>query len=187
MKFNNKPNKLHRINGRSIWESRSVAVNCVVIIKREGVEIPEVLVSRRGPNAADFQGKLNVIAGYLDYNETGTEAVYRETWEEVGLDLEQLTFDNRIMRIDLLEPWFVNTRPTENKQNVSLRYGVYIHLYNNELPKLSLEYNEVVGEVSEAWWMPINDINRHEWAFNHDKTIKDYICKIEVEDLTQYL
>ena len=187
MKFNNKPNKSYNIGTKIVWESRSIAVNCVILIKRKNKEIPEVLISRRGPNAADFQGLMNVVAGYLDYNETGTEAVYRETWEECGVDLEKLSMDNIIKRIDLLEPWYVNTRPTENKQNISLRYGVYIHLDTDELPDVSLIYNEVDGEVSEIYWLPINKIDQHDWAFNHDKTIKEYISKIETEELSQYL
>lgn len=187
MKFNNKPNKSHNINGEIVWVSRSVAVNCVVLIKRKSNEVPEVLVSKRGPNAADFQGLMNVVAGYLDYNETGTEAVYRETWEECGVNLEKLAMENTIKRIDLLEPWYVNTRPTENKQNVSLRYGVYIHLDTDEYPDLSLEHNEIVGEVSEVWWLPINMIDQYDWAFNHDKTIKEYVSKVESESISQYL
>lgn len=187
MKFNNKPNKPHNINGKIIWESRSVAVNCVIMIKRKNNDIPDILVSKRGPNAADYQGLYNVVAGYLDYNETGTEAVFRETWEECGLRLEDLVNDNDILSVDLINPWFVNTRPTENKQNVSLRYGVYLKLDTEDYPDLSLENNEVIGEVSEAWWIPIDQVDDLDWAFNHDILIKDYIDKIGDEKLIKYI
>jgi len=173
MIFKNRPNKSYEVTENNIkklvWESRSVAVNCVVVISNdEGIFI---LVSKRGPKAADFQGKLNVVAGYLDWDETGTEAVYRETWEECGLDL--LKFKKYIIFDDLSNPWNVKTEPDENRQNVSLRYGIVFHL--DEFPTLSLEHNEIEGEIESAWWMPLKNINNYEWAFCHNEVILEYL------------
>jgi len=180
IKFKNIPNKCHEIfeNGkkRLIWESRSVAVNCVVILldKRKNLF---VLASKRGPKAADFQGKLNIVAGYLDWNESGTEAIYRETWEECGLNLPALSKSilSNVINNNILNPWKIKTEPIENKQNISLIYGIVISYNSDELPILSLKYNEIEGEVEKAWWMPIFDIDNYEWAFSHNHVIKDYL------------
>lgn len=187
MKFKNKPNKLivEHLTGDEYWNSRSVAVNGVIIIYLPGHASPYVLASRRGPNAADFRGRLNVIAGYLDWNETGPEAMVREAWEEVGINLTDLAYPRDedsiwygITDNSLQTPWAVNTDPALNHQNISLRYGIAIKLKDSKFPDLSLDNNEVEGEVSEAWWMPVHEIDNYLWAFDHDDVIKEYLVKI---------
>lgn len=183
MKFNNRPNTLHKVGDKNIWESRSVAVNGVILLyffvpgsivfNFSGIY---VLVSKRGPNAADYQGKYNLVAGYLDWNEDGRQALVRETWEETGLDLESL-LDNpsyNIIQSDLDNPWHVKTDPSANRQNISLRYGIKLSSSDNSMPTLSVEHNEVDGEVEDPQWMPVKDIDEHEWAFGHDDVIKEY-------------
>ena len=188
MEFKNKQNRLivEHLTGKEYWHSRSVAVNGTIIIFVQGRPIPYVLVSERGPNSADFQGLLNVVAGYLDWDESGTEAIYRETWEETGLDLKALAYPDddlsnvtsEVIRNDLENPWHVKTDPwTSNRQNVSLRYGFIAALRIPLFPEVNLENNEVEGEVSKVWWMPVNEIDRYEWAFDHDKMIKDYLAR----------
>lgn len=183
MKFNNRSNTLHKIGNKNIWESRSVAVNGVIVLY---LFLPAsvssnfrtyVLTSKRGPNAADHQGKYNLVAGYLDWDEDGRQALVRETWEETGLDLEAILDDPSytIMESNLDSPWHVKTDPSANRQNVSLRYGVKIFSRKQSLPALSVENNEVVGEVEEPKWMLIDDIDKYEWAFGHDKVIKEYL------------
>ena len=178
MKFNNRENTAHKIDGRIIWESRSPAVNIVVIMTPTLNPEPYVLVAKRGPKAADYHGFFNLIAGYLDWDENATQAIYRETWEEVGLYLDDLIFDsgNKVLQNDLNQPWFVQTNPDENHQNVSLRYGIKLLTTNPKFPDLSVEHNEVEGEVEDPQWMPISKIDKYEWAFNHDKVIKDYLA-----------
>ena len=175
MKFKNRPNPFHKIGDQIIWESRSTAVNLVVLMVRNFYSDPYVLVSKRGPKAADYQGYYNVIAGYLDWDETGSEAVIRETWEECGLDLSEIMKENTILRSNLDQPWNVKTDPASNRQNVSLRYGVKILTHKDNLPLLNTENNEIEGEVEDPQWMPINRINNYKWAFDHDLLIKEYI------------
>ncbi len=188
MEFNNRPNEriYAHLTGEEVWKSRSVAVNGVVIIFIPNHDIPYVLASRRGPNAADFQGDMNVIAGYLDWDETGDEALVREAWEEVGINLTEFAYPevdedspwHSMIDNSLLIPWEVNTDPALNHQNVSLRYGLAVVLKESKWPDLSLVNNEVEGEVSEAWWMPVNEIKNYKWAFDHDVVIKDYLARI---------
>lgn len=186
MKFNNRPNTAHKVGDRVVWESRSVAVNGVVILYVPGEKVPYVLVSKRGPKAADYQGYMNLIAGYMDWDESGPEALYREAWEEVGIDLKGLAFPqkyedclwSRIISNNLEHPWDVKTEPDENRQNISLRYGLAIQMKDSVLPELSLEHNEVEGEVEHAGWLPVNEIDQYQWAFDHDRVIKEYLVKI---------
>lgn len=165
MKFNNKKNEcVTTTDGKQIWVSRSVAVTLTAIIN--GGNGPCVLISKRGPDCPDNIGKWCLPCGYLDWNETAIEAVMREAWEEVGLDITPFM-------LELKRPWFVNTDPSENRQNVTLRYGFW---YGSvELPKL-IPNNEGEGkEVDDAIWCPLSDIDNYEFAFNHDKVIKDYV------------
>jgi len=179
MNFFNKPNKCYKVTEEGkeilIWNSRSVAVNCVIALVDEQIG-PCILVSKRGPNAADFQGKMNIVAGYLDWDESGTDAVYRETWEECGVNVLQLLTDFKIIRNDLFDPWSVKTFTDENRQNVSLRYGVIMSKKPSQtFPTLSTEHNEIEGEVESPFWMPYHDIDNYEWAFKHDVVIKNYL------------
>ena len=185
MKFNNTNNKWYVVNENNkekiVWESRSVAVNCVIFLWKNTDYLnnnPYVLIAERGPNAADFQGKMNIIAGYLDWNENGKEAVMREAWEEAGINIKELEENNYIISNNLAQPWSVKTDPGENRQNVVLRYGLAIINKANTLPKLSTTHNEVEGETVNPQWIRVEDINKYEWAFNHDKLILNYLNNI---------
>jgi len=137
--------------------------------------IPYVLVSKRGPKSADFKGKMNLVAGYLDWNETGFEALVRETWEETGFNLRDYLESNSAYHSHLIQPWSVTTKPGENHQNVTLRYGVCFKIKpDEEFPTLTTEHNEIVGECEDPMWLPFSDVKNHEWAFNHDKVIREF-------------
>ena len=69
--------------------------------------------------------------GYLDWNEMGYQAVNREIWEETGVDLSKLT--NYLVTNNDEQPFFVQTHPSENRQNVALTYCL---IYNFEGRKL---------------------------------------------------
>lgn len=167
-KFNNVPNKCYIVDGKQVWESRSVAVNCVVIAG--SIINPYVLIGQRGKGAPEGVGLWNIPSGYLDFSESGTEAVYREVWEETGLDLQE----QKIVINNLLNPWHTNTRPDENRQNISLRYGCVISLIDNILPILTDE-NAELDEVADLKWIPFSDIGHYMFAFNHNVVIKDFI------------
>lgn len=164
VKFNNTPNKVHIIDNKQVWESRSVAVNCVVICG------DSVLLGQRGKGAPDSVGLYNIPSGYLDYDESGTEAVYREVWEETGLYLPE----QKVIVNNLFNPWHVNTQPDENRQNISLRYGCVISKVGDEFPLLTSENSEP-NEVSDLKWVPINELEDYKFAFNHNIVIKEYL------------
>jgi len=179
MKFNNVPNKSYKLDdGTVIWESRSVAVVAFIIVKTPYGEY--ILAGKRGKGSADYQGLWNVPCGYLDKNENGTSSVIREVYEETGLELFKYLNTHKIIVNNLYQPWFVNTDPNENRQNVSLRYGCVLRL--DELPELNSDHSEP-DEIEELKWISINDINDYDWAFNHNRSIEDYWDIVEFETL----
>lgn len=165
--FGNKPNKYYNFSGRMVWESRSPAVVGVIIAKCKGEDY--VLISQRGEGAADNHGLWNVPCGYLDWNETGTDGVIREIHEETGVYVYDL---KKIKHNNLEQPFYVNTDTQENKQNVSLSYGLYFKC--KELPDTSLEFCEP-NEVSAALWVKVSDFEKYDYAFHHRERILSYI------------
>lgn len=177
--FNNRPNPCINHNGQEIWISRSLAVAGVILAVSLEDKRMYLLASKRGPNAADFIGLWNLCCGYLDWDESAPQAMARELYEEVGLDVADIRENGRVLINDFEQPWFVASEPKQNRQNVTLRYGLcFLVNTDKELPVLTTEYNEVVGEVEDPTWLPIEQINNHEWAFDHDKVVNAYVKRI---------
>ena len=181
MKFKNIRNTPHNINDRIIWESRHVTVVGIIILYMDSKIY--VLASTRGPNAMSENGKMNLVVGFLDWNETTSEAVIRECWEETGFNVPAYMKKYKIKLNNITEPWSINSDPNRHKsQNVSFRYGVILEASSNaKLPLLSVVNNEIVGEIENPIWLPIGDIDKHIWAFNHDELIKLYMLFSEKE------
>jgi len=179
LKFNNIMNKCYQIEGKDFWDSRSSAVSGVIFAWRKSDLYPHVLVSKRGPHSADFKGAMNVTCGYIDWNESATDAMIRETWEEVGLNLYNILETKKDVINNLNQPWYVASNPSQNRQNITMRFGLCFTLEDNEdFPKLSVEHNEVIGEVEEPQWIPFQDIDKYVWAFEHDIVINNYLVYI---------
>lgn len=185
MKFNNQPNKSHTIideNGEEqiIWDSRSVAVNCVIIVTDPDITTePFVLISKRGTGAPDFNGLWNIPAGYLDKNETTSEAMVREVWEETNINLLSIldmkeNDKNYIVHDKITKEWGTNSDVSNNRQNISFRYGIYF-VMENFINKIELSNrNSEPNEVADIKWIPLSKVNDYKFAFNHDQLIKDF-------------
>lgn len=171
MEFNNTPNKSYNVDGKLIWESRSVAVNTVIIAKSKGKKY--VLIGERGKGAADYHGYWNVQAGYLDWDESGTEAAKREIFEETNVNINSILLSCKILDNHINEPFGYNTNPSANRQNVSLRFGLYFEVDDINIFDLS-NRNSEPDEVGEIKWIPIRDVDKYGFAFNHDELIKNY-------------
>jgi len=169
IKFNNRPNKSYKIKDKLVWESRSPALVAVIIANMPTGKY--VLVGKRGPGSADNHGRWNCICGYLDWDENAYDGICREIYEESGLYIPDVITDFYIVDNHMEQPFFVNTDPKENKQNISLSYGLWFNC--DELPKLSIDNCEP-GEVSEAKWLKMSDIDSYDFAFEHDKRIRSY-------------
>ncbi len=174
---------------RNIWVSRSVAVVCHVWFRVDGVYY--VLLGKRGPRG-DKPGLINIPCGYLDWDENLQEAMFREVWEETGLDLSKYNLKNPELRKILNDsyvtlnyteqPWHVYSSPDENRQNVAMHTAIVINLGSIQtLPELTIDNCEE-GESTEAFWLPYHkaiEIPSENWAFNHNKKLmefNDFLC-----------
>lgn len=185
MKFNNTPNKSHNVGNKILWESRSVAVNAVVVVTDLSFHPePFVLISKRGLGAADFHGMWNVVAGYLDYNETTSEAVVREAFEETNINLYSILSmnvdkDNHVINNHITKEWGTNSDVSNNRQNISFRYGINFKM-KDFINKIELSSkNSEPDEVSEIKWIPVSKVHEYDFAFNHDNLINDYLKLIK--------
>ena len=168
-----------KIDGKEYWISRSVAV-CCFIFKIKDDEL-YALIERRGSGAADEQGKLAAVSGYLSYNETLTQAVVREIFEETG-------FKAKEERLQFMK---INSDPSEAHQNVTIHY-VYFAKKNEDFDLDRAEGGEE-NEVSEVKWFKVGDLEKknnvvtlyanvydimtEDWAFNHDKLLIEHLSK----------
>jgi len=166
--FNNRPNQcILGVDGKQYWISRSPAVVAVVFaIHKDNIF---VMAEKRSSKMEDSPNKWAVPSGYLDWDETGSEAVERELWEE--LKFFKLKYDSHLIADNDEQPFYVNTNPTENRQNVALTYG-YVYDFSDSLtlPKLCKS-----DEVSITQWIPIDRVKNSEmydWAFSHDDRIE---------------
>jgi ADP-ribose pyrophosphatase YjhB (NUDIX family) len=196
MKFNNILNEVvnkNNISDRSFWISRSCAVTVAIILNQKNKKY--VLMSKRGQGTPDFQGFWNMPCGYLDWNETCKQAVYREVFEETGLNLDDFIYtiknskknnnqskikslfkkSSKILRYDLKNPWAINDFTDTTKQNITLRYGVEIQLADDYIfPTLTNEHCEP-DEVDELEWVEISKVGNLNCAFNHNQILKEYL------------
>lgn len=166
--FKNTQNKIYHTKDGVVWKSRSTAVVAHVWAECQGKLY--VLIGKRGQHG-DAKGLWNVPCGYLDWDENLQEAMYREVWEETGVDLRNrrafIRFED--------QPWKVNTDAGQNRQNVVLHAGIFIGV--PELPETSLD-NMEHNEVETATWMEWQyaaQIPAEEWAFNHYDRVREFL------------
>ena len=167
MKFKSTPNRCIQHEGEEIWLSRSVTVLPVLFFVSKGIKY--VPLGLRGEDLPEAVGLWGLPGGYLDYDETTTQAVYREVWEELGLDLPQLVEDFRFEG-DLDHPYEVYSAPLR-RQNVTLKYALMFHLENADLPTLDPQVSQ--GEVVEAKWVDVETALSMTLAFNHHEVMKE--------------
>lgn len=182
MKFNNRENETVTLDdNRIIWLSRASTV--VVTVWCFVQNTPHLLLGKRGEGCPDQIGKWNLPCGYLDWNETLTEAAYREVFEETGVNIRDIT-KNSILLSHLEEPWKVssNYHPEnpEAKQNISHHYAIIFRA--EVLPELSMKYCEP-DEVSELHWATIESLSSYDYAFSHQQLISLFLSRIEIKPL----
>ena len=183
MNFENKENKCHTtLEGKQIWDSRSVALVGMILMRHEG-EI-YVILGKRGPASPNEVGKWCMPCGYLDKNETCEEGVVREIWEESGFNVYKAMEQYNVLHDQMHYPWKINSIPDNEVQNVSMHYALYVdsapNMYRefSRLPELTFEHNAVVGEVDEIKWINIKDLHLYDIAFNHESTINVFVANL---------
>lgn len=178
--FKNKPNECVKTeDGRTIWLSRSCAVAVHIVALDKHFGSPHVLMVKRGPACPDFVDFWCLPCGYMDYDETSGEAARREAWEETGVDLLSvgLRAGMSVIYTDIVDdetqsPWYVNTSPNANRQNITLHHGVVLTT-EKVLPFVTDKYNEKEGEAAEIRWVPLQDVIGYKYS-------QDYVRRSSV-------
>jgi len=184
IEFNNIPNKAYIVlknnnllyklflkffKTKIVWESRSVATVATIVARYKNEDY--ILLAKRGKGAADHQGLWNMPCGYLDYNERTEQCCVREVFEETGVYLPKIMLGNKILKFDMLQPYYVKSDINSNRQNVSLYYGLYFE--TDKLPETTDKFSEP-NEIEEIKWVKIPYIDKYIFAFNHKIEIKKY-------------
>ncbi|NEP15663.1 MAG: NUDIX hydrolase [Leptolyngbya sp. SIO4C1] len=168
MKFKNRPNRCFNIDGEELWISRSVTVLPVLLfVQQGGIFVP---LNKRGQALPDEVGKWGLPGGYLDYDETAGEAVVREVWEELGLDILTLQLEHTL-KGSLEQPTYVFSQP-RHRQNVTLRFSLLFFLKSGtELPVLDPQVG--TDEVEDAQWFDLEAALGMSLSFRHEQVIRD--------------
>ena len=173
-KFNNRPNEELKLEDRTVWLSRSVAIVGIVLGKFKGDTY--VLIEERSMTMMDKPGRWCLPCGYIDWDENGLQAMTRELYEETFLYLPD--YNKCLLNIKHLEqPFWVNTEATENRQNIVLYYG-FVFDFKDGLPLEPLTY--INHEISDVRWVKLNEVNDYKLTFGHDRRIvqaEEYFSK----------
>lgn len=152
--------------GKTLWSGRYCAVAAFTFCKIKDVWC--VLANQRGSGTPDFQGYWNCPCGYLDM-EKAEIACSRETFEETGVKINP----------DRWTLFGVETDPkNDSNGNVTLRYIAILEYGKDDI---SVSMEDVLNgggeknEVEKIQWIPIRDIEKYEWAFNHKQRITEAI------------
>jgi 8-oxo-dGTP diphosphatase len=170
MKFKNTPNRCLTVDGEVLWISRSVTVLPVLLFAQ--ADQTYVPLNKRGPALPDEVGKWSLPGGYLDYDETVGDAVIREVWEELGLNIPALQAQHRFIGT-LEQPHRVFSAPIR-RQNVTLQFPLLFDLAATaELPPLQPQVDQ--DEVEAADWFTLEAALSMDLAFNHQEVIRDFL------------
>lgn len=146
-------------DGKMYWVHRNIAVASFVL-KLENEKF-SILANKRGKGTPDNQGKWNCPCGYLDFDETLAQAAAREIYEECGLKIDAY----------LLSRFEINDAPDAHMQNVTIRHFAVLNPTFDDVT-IGKGIGGEENEVDEVLWIPVEEIDNYEWAYNHDKIIK---------------
>lgn len=129
---------------------RHMTVDAVIV--KEG----KILLVKRSKKASVEPGKFAMPGGYMELNETASQAIIREVKEETGYQVNQ----TRLFHV-IDDPH----RAGDPHQNLSLAFIV--------------EVGEKVGEhdheVDQVVWMDLKKLDDLEIGFDHKQTIDLYL------------
>ncbi len=145
---------------KTVFSGRFCAVSGFIYAIVDGKY--SILANLRGPGTPDYQGCWNAVCGFLECFENSKEGIQRELFEECGF----------IVDTDDLNVIYVETEPEEcNNGNVSIRHYAFL---GKIIPHYYKKEGGEENEVDSVKWIPVKDIDKYKWAFNHIKTTKLY-------------
>ena len=149
-----------------IYDGRFCAVSGFIFAIVNGKY--SVLANKRGSGTPDYQGYWNCPCGYLERYENSKEGIAREMLEECGFQID----------LDDLNVITTETDPAQsNHGNVTIRHGAFL---GKIIPHYIMNNDGEENEVDDVRWIPIDDIDKYNWAFNHYEIIKKYApCKAD--------
>lgn len=174
--FRNRENKVFTVNDngkeRQVWESRSVAVHGILVVRVKGEDY--LLLTKRSENCPDEIGKYANVTGYLDWDEDAIGALKREYWEEASLHFDKYFNETNLVFGNMVNPYSVKTKPTASRQNVTLRFPFVFEV--DELPPV-----QKTVETSEVRFVPISEVidmiekDSDSFAWDHARIIKEIL------------
>lgn len=162
-------------DGKKYWISRSVAVHGTLEVCNQETGNNYLLVIKRGQGCPDEIGKWADITGYVDWDETLEEALKREIYEEIGLDLQKVKHVIKLSGVNEFG----------KKQNITIIYRVLLNY--SEIKDLidkgvincdTKSRGGEEGEVDEIGLIAITTgkkVVESEFAWNHGKLINKII------------
>ena len=89
-------------------------------------------------------------------------------------------FEKYLIHDNNRAPFFVNTDPSENRQNVALSYLLVYDFVKRGLPRNVESYKD--SEIEKVRWIKFTDIMDYTWAFNHDERIINGYYRYGIEN-----
>lgn len=150
---------INPITNKEEWISRAIASFAIVLGTHDSNKYVLAVTRGEGTPDPEFIGKWCLPCGYLDFDETIKQSISREVFEETGMNINP----------DNWECIYMNDEPSADKrQNVVFGFKTVIEDIDAwELSDIASEPDE----VSDIQWIPVEEIDNLEWAFNHKEIL----------------
>lgn len=145
-------------NGKEYWVSRSNVISLYVFCKDVSGRWC-ILASKRGPKSKVSPNKWNVVCGFLDYGYTLEDTAVKECFEETGVKINKNQLRNN------------GTFSHRKYDAVSTRFSCVLNGTTENYPTSIT--NCEPGEVSEAKWIPLDEVDQYIWMSNQGSKAKD--------------
>lgn len=146
--------------GNFYWWSRSLTAVSFVFCFNKDLKEWCILANKRGKGCPNSVGLWNVPCGYVDCNETVSDAAKRETYEECGVEIPKENF--QFLRL--------KTTPDEKSQNYSCSFFVKLEGDVSDYQTSNI-FNEP-DETDCIEWIPISKLSSYDFAFNQKPMIE---------------
>lgn len=124
---------------------------CMICQNEEG----QLLLMQRSANDKAFPNYWGLVGGFMEWNETGEEAIRREAMEEIGAEIQVSHFIGRI---------YYTPHPY---------CGMVISLCYYTSIKSGIPYPAQPEECQDVKWFDPEELKTMDLAFDHKKILED--------------